>query len=177
MKRMIALFVVLLLAVMPAAAEAAAFTPYDCHVLYTVNGKYVVYEFPDVMLYLPIEWEGAITVEQSDTGVAFFQTASYERFLEDGLPKGGFLFRLRASEDESFRERPEYEYIGFSEDANLHFYLSLPSDYEAYVYDPAIRAEYDAMHGQIGSIAEMAKISRSMRFYTEGIESTDAGMS
>ena len=137
----------------------------------------IVYDFPDVMLYIPIEWKDAITVEQTDTGVAFFQTASYDKFLEDGLPKGGFLFKLRASEDESFRELPEYEYIGFSEDAGLYFYLSLPSDYQAYVYDADIRAEYDAMSKQIGTIAEMAKISRSMHFYTDDIVSTDAGMS
>ena len=123
------------------------------------------------------EWEDAITVEQTDTGTAFFQTASYDKFLEDGLPKGGFLFKLRTSEDESFRERPEYEYIGFSENVNLHFYLSMPSDYQAYVYDPVIRAEYDEMHRQISQIAEMAKISKSMYFYTDDIVSTDAGMS
>ena len=177
MKRLIILLVALLLAIMPAVADSMAFTPYDHHVMYTGNGKYIVYEFPDIMLYLPIEWEEAITVEQTDNGVAFFQTASYKRFLEDGLPKGGFLFKLRTSEDESFRELPEYEYLGFSENAHLYFYLSMPSDYQAYVYDADIRAEYDEMSKQIRQIAEMAKISRSMHYYTEGIESTDAGMS
>ena len=174
MKRLIILLVILLIAVMPAVAE---FTPYDYHIMYTANGNYVVYDFPDVMLYIPIEWEDAITVEQTDTGIAFFQTASYDKFLEDGLPKGGFLFKLRASVDEGFRELPEYEYIGFSENAGLHFYLSMPSDYQAYVYDDDIRAEYDAMNKQIAGIAEMAKIHRSMHFYPEGIESTDPGMS
>lgn len=174
MKRLIILLVILLIAVMPAVAE---FTPYDYHIMYTANGNYVVYDFPDIMLYIPIEWEDAITVEQTDTGLAFFQTASYHKFLEDGLPKGGFLFKLRASEDEDFRELPEYEYIGFSENAGLHFYLSMPSDYQAYVYDDDIRAEYDAMNKQIAGIAEMAKIHRSMHFYPEGIESTDPGMS
>jgi len=174
MKRLIILLVILLIAVIPAVAE---FTPYDYHIMYTANGNYVVYDFPDIMLYIPIEWEDAITVEQTDTGLAFFQTASYDKFLEDGLPKGGFLFKLRASEDEGFRELPEYEYIGFSENAGLHFYLSMPSDYQAYVYDDDIRAEYDAMNKQIAGIAEMAKIHRSMHFYPEGIESTDPGMS
>ncbi len=176
MKRLITLLVVLSLAALPAVA-AGDFTPFDYHIMYTANGNYIVYDFPDVMLYIPTEWEDAITVEQTDTGLAFFQTASYDRFLEDGLPKGGFLFKLRASEDERFRELPEYEYIGFSEDAGLYFYLSLPSDYQAYVYDADIRAEYDAMSKQIGAIAEMAKISRSMHFYTDDIVSTDAGMS
>ena len=45
------------------------------------------------------------------------------------------------------------------------------------MYDPDIRAEYDGMHRQICRIAETAKISKSMHFYTEGMESTDAGMS
>ena len=174
MKRLITLLIVLLFAAMPAMAE---FTPYDYHIMYTANGNYVVYDFPDVMLYIPIEWEDAITVEQTEDGAAFFQTASYEMFQEDGLPKGGFLFKLRTSEDESFREQPEYEYIGYSENAGLHFYLSMPSDYQAYVYDADIRAEYDAMNKQIEGIAEMAKIHRSMHFYTDDIVETDAGMS
>lgn len=50
MKRLIALFVVILfIAVMPAMAE---FTPYDYHIMYTANGNYIVYDFPDVMLYI-----------------------------------------------------------------------------------------------------------------------------
>ena len=65
MKRLITLLVVLLISIMPAMAE---FTPYDYHIMYTANGNYVVYDFPDIMLYLPIEWEDAITVEQTDTG-------------------------------------------------------------------------------------------------------------
>ena len=85
MKRLITLLVVLLISIMPAMAE---FTPYDYHIMYTANGNYVDYDFPDIMLYLPIEWEDAITVEQTDTGLAFFQTASYDKFQEDGLPQG-----------------------------------------------------------------------------------------
>ena len=174
MKRLITLLIVLLFAAMPATAE---FTPYDYHIMYTANGNYVVYDFPDVMLYIPIEWEDAITVEQTDTGVAFFQTASYDKFLEDGLPKGGFLFKLRASEDESFRDLPEYEYIGYSENAGLHFYLLLPSDYPAWPDEATIKTEYDEMYSQISTVVEMAKISKSMHFYTDDIVSTDAGMS
>ena len=73
MKRLISLFaIVLLLVIMSAAvAETSKFTPYDYHVMYTANGKYVVYDFPDVMLYLPIEWKDAIIVEQTDNGTSF----------------------------------------------------------------------------------------------------------
>ena len=179
MKRLITLFaVVLLLVIMSAAvAETSKFTPYDYHVMYTANGKYVVYDFPDVMLYLPIEWKDAIIVEQTDNGTSFYQTASYEKYQEEGIPGGGYLFGLCASEDESFRELPEYEYIGFSENAELHFYLMLPSDYPAWLDDAAIKAEYDEMSNQISEVVEMAKIHKSMHFYTDDIETTDAGMS
>ncbi|MBQ6374258.1 MAG: hypothetical protein IJJ45_07195 [Clostridia bacterium] len=177
MKRSIALLVALLLAAMPAAAAVEAFTPYDHHIKYTANGKYVVYEFPDIMLYLPIEWEDAVTVEQTDRGAAFYQTASHEKYLEQDIPGGGFLFELRASADESYRELPAFEDLGYSEDAGLHFYLLLPSDYPAWPEDADIRAAYDEMHSQIGEIVEKAKLSRSMHYYTDGIEHTDAGMS
>ena len=178
MKRLIALLAVLLLAVMPAAAEdAAGFSPYDYHILYTANGHYIVYEFPDIMLHLPIEWEDRITVVQTDKGASFYQTASYEKTLEQGLAGGGFLFQLRACADESCRELPAYEYLGYSSNAGLHFFLLLPSDYPAYTDDAAIKAEYDEMSSRIGHVVEMAKIHASMIFYTDGIESTDAGKS
>lgn len=178
MKPLIAVTIVLCLAVCTCAlAEERTFSPFDYRILHTADGKYVTYEFPDVMLYLPIEWEGEITVESTDTGVAFFQKASYDKFLEDGLPKGGFLFKLRVCTDESFRDRPKYEYIGFSENVHLHFYLSRPSDYEAYVYDDVIRSEFDEMSRKISQIALMARITPSVHFYTDGIESADPGMS
>ena len=175
MKRFVALLVALLLAIAPAIAE---FTPYDYHVMYTANGKYIVYDFPDIMLYLPIEWENAVTVEQTDNGVSFYQTASLEKYQQEkNLPGGGFLFELCASQDESFHVLPAYEYLGHSENVGLHFYLVMPSDYPAYPED-SIRAEYDEMAAAIKPVVvDMARISKSMHFYTDDIEETDAEMS
>ena len=45
------------------------------------------------------------------------------------------------------------------------------------MYDADIRAEYDAMSKQIEEIAEMARIRKSLHFYTDDIVETDAGMS
>lgn len=177
MKRLIVLLLALLLATLPAFAEQTDFTPYDHVILHSGNGKYVVYEFPDIMLYFPVSWETTATVEQSENGITFYQTASLEKYQEQGLEGGGFLCELCASEDESFRELPAYKYLGFSENAGLHFYLVVPSDYPAYMEDEAIRAEYDEMHSQIDEIVEMARISRSMHYYTDGIEYTDSGRS
>jgi len=175
MKRVF-VFLLLLLTALPALADES-FSPYDHHIMYTANGHYIVYDFPDIMLYIPIEWQEIVTVEQTEDGISFYQTASKEKWAEEGFRHGGFLFELCASADEAFRDLPACEYLGYSDNAGLHFYLVVPSDYPAYVEDEAIRTEYDSMSAQIGEIVEMARISRSMHFYTEGIESTDAGMS
>lgn len=167
----------LLLAASPAFAEEEPFAPFDHAILYTVNGKYVVYECPDITLFIPINWDSAATVLQDDDGIGFYHTGSYEKWAEAGVERGGFLCKLCASEDEAFRDLPAYEYLGFSESAGLHFYLVVPSDDPAYADDAAVRAEYDEMHAQVDEIVEMARISRSMRYYTDDVVTTDAGMS
>ena len=177
MKRLIVLLLALLLA-LPAFAEQTDFTPYDYQIMHTADGHSVVYAFPDITLIIPINWETAATVEQSENGIAFYQTASLEKYREQGLEGGGFLCELCASEDEDFRELPAYRYLGYSESAGLHFYLVVPSDYPAYMEDEAIRAEYDEMHGQIDSIVEKAQIKKNSHFYPEIIEGwTDSGRS
>ena len=175
MKRTVSILMALLLAALPALA-AQPFSPFDHLTGRSGGGRYLYYDFPDISLHLPIEWEGRVTVEQSDDGVSFYQTASLERYSAEGLPGGGFLFALCAGADEGWRELPAYQYLGFSENAGLHFYLLLPSDYPAFP-DDAVRAEYDGMAARIDEIAEMARIAPSMRFYTDGVESTDPGMS
>lgn len=176
MKRIVTLFLALLLAALPALAESADFSTFD-HTYGHAGSDLLYYGFPDITLYMPLDWEGRITIEENKDGVAFFQSASYDKYLEAHVPNGGFLFELCASEDERFRELPAYAYLGYSENAGLHFYLLLPSDYPAWTEDAEIRAEYDEMAGQTDLIVEKAKIKRNMRFYTEGLEWTDAGMS
>jgi len=177
MKRIISILVALLLAVLPALAEEAQFSTYDHAILHTVNGKYVVYEFPDITLFLPSEWEDTMTVEQKEDGITFYQTASLEKWAEKGFSNGGFLFELCASEDEGFRELPAYKDLGYCDHVGLFFYLVVPSDYPAYMDDEDIRAEYDAMSGRIDEVVDMARFAPSMHFYTDDIVETDAGMS
>ena len=155
-------------------SDETSFSPYDYTIGETANEEYLTYTFPDVRLYIPMEWENRFVVETGQYGVSFYQKASYDKYLEEGKEHGGFLFRFSGSEDESFRDIPEHRYLGYSENAGLHFYLKLPSDYRAY-NDPEIRADYDEMRRQIDLIAENAKIAASLNFYPG--ESTDAGMS
>ena len=172
MRRLIAVFLVMLFVALCASAEETEFSTFDFEYAHAGSTS-ICYIFPDITLYMPLAWEGRITVEQSETGVSFYQTASLEKFVEEGLEEGGFLFRLCASEDESFRELPAYAYLGYSENVGLHFYLRLPSDYPAYPADEAIRAEYDEMEGAVDTIVEQAEIEPSMSFYPPDGEPLD----
>lgn len=173
MKRLIAILFLLL--VFPAIAEQS-FSPYDYVTGSAGGGRFFFYDFPDISLYLPASWEGRYTVVPDEFGVAFYHTASYERFLEEGLEGGGFLFRLCTSEDEGFRDLLAYNYLGYSENAGLHFYLTLPPEYTAYQED-AIMADYNEMAEDLETIIEMVRIAPSLSFYTDELVSTDAGMS
>ena len=176
MKRVISILLLLLWTVVLPAAADRSFSPFEYVDGQSGGGRYLYYDFPDIGLNLPIEWKDRVTLQTADDGVSFYQTASYERYAAEGVTGGGFLFQLSASEDERFRDLPACKYLGFSENAGLHFYLVLPSDDPAWP-DEAIEAEYAGMAGQIDLIASLARIRPSLSFYTEGVESTDVGMS
>lgn len=174
MKRIATMLIALLLIVLPALAETAQFSTFD-YVYGHAGSHYLYYGFPDIALYMPREWEGRITVEPADDGVAFYQTASHEKYLEKGIDGGGFLFKLCADEEEGFRELPAWEYLGYSENAGLHFYLLLPSDYPAWPDDAEIKAEYDEMSSQVQLVVEEAMIKPNMNFYTDPNEVVEDG--
>ena len=163
MKRIITVLLVILLFALPAMAEQS-FSPYDYVTGSAGGGRFIYYGFQDIALYLPSSWEGRFIAEEDDYGVAFYQAASYEKYKEEGLEDGGFLFRLGASEDESFRDLLAYSYLGFSENAGLHFYLTLPSEYTAYPEDD-IMADYEEMAEDLETIIEMVRIAPNMSFY------------
>lgn len=177
MKRIVLTVLLALILAMPALAEGAqAFSPYDYVTGSAGGGRFLYYDFPDISLCLPAAWEGRFTVKQDEFGIAFYHTASYEKFLEEGLEDGGFLFRLCADADEGFRDLPAYTYLGYSENAGLHFYLTLPPEYTAYQAE-AIMADYNEMAEDLETIAQMARIAPSLSFYTDDLVSTDVGMS
>ncbi len=177
MKRIISIVLLILMLAAPALAGAEpSFSPYDYVTGSAGGGRFLYYDFPDISLCLPAAWEGRFTVVVDEFGVAFYHTASYEKFLEEGLEGGGFLFRLCASADEGFRDLLAYEYLGYSENAGLHFYLTLPPEYTAY-QEEAIMADYNEMAEDLETIVEMARIAPSLTFYTDDLVRTDAGMS
>lgn len=172
MKRVISMLLIFLLAV--SAGAEAGFSTFDYYTGQSGGDRYLYFDFPDVSLDLPMAWKDKLTVEKTDSGVCFYQTASLEKYREEGIPGGGFLFELCASADESFRQLPAYADLGYSDNAGLYFYLRLPSDDPAYP-DEAIRAEYTEMAAQIDAVVEMARIRPSMQFYppTEVLDGND----
>ena len=122
-----------------------------------LNDGTLVYYFEDLALYLPASWRGLLRVNAGPSGVSFYQKASYEKYLEEGIEGGGFLFGLGACVNDSFTDLPSYDYLGFSERSFMNYYLEYPTDYPAYMQDD-IRAEYDQMREEIGFVKANAVI-------------------
>lgn len=117
----------------------------------------LIYRTENVELHLPASWSERILILPTPTGATFYQKDSYDRYLEDGIPGGGYLFSLGASVNRSFEELEQYIYLGFSYKSAMHYYMQLPSDYPAFM-DDEIRQEWDAMFASVRGIAQGAVI-------------------
>ena len=154
MKKILVILASLLLFAFPAFAEPMGTFDYTDDL--KEDGS-PIYYFQDISLTLPAAWRGKVWAVQGENGVSFHQISSYQKFLEEGISNGGFLFGLGASVNNSFTDLPAYEYLGFSEKSYMNYYLILPTDYPVY-NDPDIMAEYNALYAQIDYVAENAYI-------------------
>ena len=152
MKQLTALLLALLLLALPALAEPMSLLDYTDDIL--EDGS-PIYYFQELSLKLPADWRGKVMAMKDEHGVGFYQIASYRKYEAEGTPGGGFLFMLSASVNTSFTELPSFRYLGFSGASAMNYYLSLPSDYPAYM-EEATQAEYDAMCAQIDDVVQNA---------------------
>lgn len=143
MKRILAILLLLAILSVPALAEAE-----------------LVYRTEDVELHLPGAWAEKILILPDINGATFYQKASYDKYMEEGLSGGGFLFSLGGSVNRSFEELPSFIDLGFCEDSAMHYYLVLPTDYPPYM-EEEIRAEWDSMQDMVRGIAQGAVIRGS----------------
>ena len=141
MKRFFSLLLVLLTLSLPALAESE-----------------LIYRTEDVELHLPASWSERILILPTPTGAAFYQKASYDTYMEGGIPGGGYLFTLAGSVNRSFEELPSFIYLGFCEESAMNYFLELPTDYPAYMEDEDIRTEWDDMHDMMRGIAQGAVV-------------------
>ena len=134
------------------AASAAWAGVFDNYVDYqNPDGTYSYYFDQGVLVTLDENWYQNTIVKTSDRGATFYQKASYDAYEKEGM-EGGRLFTIGASVNSSFSELPSFEYIGFDEDSCMNYYAELPTDYQAYMGDASIQAEYDALWSQVKDV-------------------------
>ena len=64
------------------SVTAAASSAYEYSTEAKDDGS-LVYYFEDLSLSLPADWTGKVTVLRETGSVSFYQTASYEKYLEE----------------------------------------------------------------------------------------------
>lgn len=111
----------------------------------------------DATITLPESWTDQYSTEQTDSSVTVYHKASKEKWEEKGESETGVLFTLNYSEDTDYTALPSYDDLGKSKDGG-YYYLTYPTDVQAYVLDSDIQKEYDAMYADIDSIKENAEI-------------------
>ena len=166
MKRVFLISIVLLMACNFALAEPMSYLDYTDDIL--EDGS-LLYSFPEMSLQLPADWNGKVIALREDQLTSFYHKASYEKYNAEGQ-KGGLLFSLGVSVNGSFSQLPAFEYLGFSEESSLNYYLAFPTDAQAY-HEAALLDEYAALYAEVDYVTEHA------HFYFEqsAIESAPAG--
>lgn len=83
--------------------------------------------------------------------MSFYHKGSYDAYNAEGM-KGGLLLTIGASVNTDFQNLPDLVFLGFDAEEALNYYATRPTDYQAYVGDEAIRAEYDALNSDVDDV-------------------------
>ena len=141
-KKVTALLTMLFMTGAVLSASAGVFENYNDYE--NEDGTYSYYFMQGVTVTMDQEWYQNTRVIIDEDGAGFYHTDSYEKYQEEGMT-GGLLFTIGASVNSDFQELPSFRYIGFDEAQMMNYYAQLPSDYQAYMEDEEIKAEYDAL--------------------------------
>ena len=113
-----------------------------------------VYQFRDVELTIPADWDGKYGLEvDEDANFPYGTVSVYHKASQEALSaeygqenSGGYLFTLTCSDDYDFMDvLPSYRVIG--ETDGYVYYVSLPTDVQGYMEDDAIWAEWLQLSG------------------------------
>ena len=176
-KRMITLLSVSASLFLSAAAWAGPFEHYYDY--QNPDGTYSYYFEPGeymqpVFVTMDKDWYRHTRVVIDDSGVSFYHKDSYNAYAGEGM-KGGWLFSIGASVNTSFQNLPGFEYIGFDDENAMNYYAVLPTDYQAYMSDEGIRAEYDTLWAGVEDVISGISIgSKPDSEKTSETESTQA---
>ena len=153
MKRLCGALVALVFAAM-AGLCAFAGTFDDYYDFELADGTYA-YAFPRVLISLDELWYRNTRVVTGENGstFSFYHTGSYEAYAAEGLD-GGRLFTIGASVNTDFEELPGFVFLGFDEEDAMNYYAVLPTDYQAYMGDEEIRAQYDELWSGVEDVLD-----------------------
>lgn len=163
LKQILAAAGLAILAALPltAAADGGRF---DCTTSRDENNNICV-SFSEVQVLLPSSWAGKCQVRTSDDYVSFYQTKSRELWTEElGYENGGLLFTLCYSEnyEEDTRDIASdggIYYVG--EGVSGTYYVTQPTDYQAYEYDQNACLEFNEMSANVEWIKNNISITAS----------------
>ena len=115
-------------------------------------------DFEEVQVHLPASWSGKCQMGTSEDGVSFYQTKSRELWTKElGFPNGGWLFSINFSQTNDFWDNPSYMTLGSGSDGI--YYVTFPTDMQAYTEDAAALAEFQSMANDVDWITENITIT------------------
>ena len=100
-------------------------------------------KFKEASVYLPQNWNGKISVAQNDSGLSFYATADYEAYKQEGT-EGGLLFQIGMTTKAKDIPIDNVRLIGSFDDNT--YYITTPSDVQAYVKNGQPSAEYEQLY-------------------------------
>lgn len=123
-----------------------------------------VYQFRDVELTIPADWDGKYELEVDEDAnppygtVAVYHKASQEALSADSdEASGGYLFTLTCSTDYNFADTlPDCHIIGEAD--GYIYYVSLPTDVQGYTEDKEIWTEWQELYGDVDWVLDHATL-------------------
>lgn len=109
---------------------------------YTDDQNRVIYEFKEVEVTLPADWNGKYGIQMGEDYIEFFHRASRKAIQDVGWGDGGgSLFGICYSQDYEFTQyEPNYYIVGSG--AEGVYYITLPTDVQGYMDDADIWNEW-----------------------------------
>ena len=128
------------------------------------DGTYA-YAFPRILVSMDEYWYQHTRVIEGEGGMtaSFYHRGSFDAYGEEGVA-GGLLFTLGASVNTDFQDLPSFKYLGFDEEEAMNYYAILPTDYQAYMGDEEIRAEYDLLWSGVEEVLDNVLIKGSEKY-------------
>lgn len=108
------------------------------------------------VISMPLDYDGQIDVVEDNDKVYFYHKASKDAWEMDGY-KGGLLFSLNFSEKKDYLFLPDYQDIGSTADG--FYYLSFPTDLQAYFGNERIASQYSELWSQIDYVKQNVRMN------------------